>query len=81
VCRSPVNDQEEKELLLAKMIFTGEQRLMDLESKAGAAKWELEKLDLDRQIHRRIMAGIEPAPSLLWLLRFWALPIFRRDGD
>ena len=33
------------------------------------------------RLPRRIMAGIEPAPSLLWLLRFWALPIFRRDGD
>ena len=44
---SPTSEQEEKDLLLAKIIRDREDHLtMDLKCQAGAAKFELEKLDL-----------------------------------
>lgn len=53
---SPRNEGEERDLLLASLINDAEDRLLDWEIKAGAAKHELNELDLKREIHKAVMA-------------------------
>jgi len=53
---TPQNEREEKELLLAKMIWEKEDRLDNLMAKADNAKFEIRKLDLDREVYQKILA-------------------------
>lgn len=53
---TPQNEREEKELLLAKMIKDKEDRLDNLMAKADNAKFEIEKLDIDREVYKKIVA-------------------------
>jgi len=64
---SPNNDQEKKDLLLAKIINDREDRLiMDSECKASAAKFELEKLDLERAVHQKLLKSLPKAKQKDW---------------
>lgn len=51
---TPVNEREEKELLLAKMIKEHDDRLLNLMSKADGAKLELRRLEIEREVDKRI---------------------------
>lgn len=53
---TPRNKREEKELLLAKMIWEKEERLDSLMLKVDNAKFEIRKLDLEREIYQKILA-------------------------
>jgi hypothetical protein len=55
----PNNPAEEKEFLLAKMIYNEEERLMNLEIQLDAAKYDLEKLDLNREVNHALMKTAE----------------------
>jgi len=56
---SPRNDKEEQEFLLAKMVYERDMRLWELIGKADAAKFELQKLDLDRGVHRKVIDRVK----------------------
>lgn len=60
---SPRNEKEEQEFLLAKMVHERDARLWELIGKADAAKFELQKLDLDRRVHRQVMSNIKNQPK------------------
>ncbi|MFA6526555.1 MAG: hypothetical protein WCT26_04055 [Candidatus Buchananbacteria bacterium] len=66
----PSNDQEERDLLLAKMIFDRENHVSDLEIEINAAKFALKKLDLEREVHRDLMAGINQERQAEWQYNF-----------
>lgn len=68
---SPENNQEEKDLLLMKMIRDREDSLiMDLESRAGAAKFELEKLDIEREVHQELLKVLPEDKQKDWQYNF-----------
>lgn len=48
---SPQNKQEEKEFILAKMIYDKEGRVQELMSEADEAKLVLEKMKIEREVH------------------------------
>ncbi len=52
---SPRNEKEEQEFLLAKMAQERDTRLWELLVKADAAKLELQRLEADRRVHRKLM--------------------------
>ncbi len=54
---SPRNKKEENELLLAKVIDEKMRHLDDLETKAEGARFDVEKLLLERKMHNRVMKG------------------------
>lgn len=56
---SPRNEKEEQEFLLAKMIFERDTRLWEFLGKADAAKLELQRLDVDRRVHHRLMLNLK----------------------
>lgn len=51
---SPVNEQEEKDLLVAKMIKEHDEQLFSLISRYDCAKLELEKLEIEKDIDRKV---------------------------
>jgi|SRR3989338_2667270 len=68
---SPTSEQEEKDLLLAKIIRDREDHLtMDLKCQAGAAKFELEKLDLAREIHKKLLKSLPKTKQKDWQYYF-----------
>jgi hypothetical protein len=67
---SPTNDKQEEELLLAKMIWREEDRLIDLTIKADAARFALDKLDLDRKVHAEIMKKVSKKRAEEWQYNF-----------
>lgn len=66
----PTNDQEENDLLLAKMIFDRENHLCGLEIKINSAKFALKKLDLEREVHCKLMAGLNEGQQAEWQYNF-----------
>lgn len=58
---SPQNEKEEKEFRLAKIIWRRENNLFDRQAKLGAAKLELEELDLDREINQKVCRKLNNA--------------------
>jgi len=68
---SPANKQEEKDLLLAKIISEREDHLiMDLECQAGAAEFELERLDLERTVHKKLLKSLPKTKQHDWQYYF-----------
>jgi len=64
---SPTNEQEEKDLLLAKIIKEREDCLiMDLECRSGAAKFALEKLDIEREVHKKLLKSLPKTKQEDW---------------
>lgn len=49
------SDEEEKELLLCKLIVQEQDRLFEKEIKLQEIDFELEKLELEKKVHRKIM--------------------------
>lgn len=71
---SPKGEKEEQEFLLAKMVYERDTRLWELLVKADAAKLELQRLDADRRIHRRLMLELKKKMKMKlaeeWQYRF-----------
>ncbi|MCX6713499.1 MAG: hypothetical protein NTV48_00095, partial [Candidatus Vogelbacteria bacterium] len=65
---SPSNEQEERDLLLAKLIYDTENRLLNLEMKQSGLKFELDKMNLEREIHEKLMS--DKKVDLDWEYRF-----------
>ena len=51
----PRNDQEEKDLLLARMAANNEETIFDLVEKIDGAKYELKRLDVEEKVHQSVM--------------------------
>lgn len=54
---SPNNPQEERDFDLAKMIIEKEERIFSLESKARAAEFELNQLDLEKAVNDKLASS------------------------
>ncbi|MBU1032489.1 MAG: hypothetical protein ABII13_01080 [Patescibacteria group bacterium] len=67
---STSNEQEERDFLLAKMIHEKEEPLWKLECKIGAAKLELQKLELDKAVNNAIMSDESSNLPDDWKYRF-----------
>jgi len=63
---SPINDKEESELLLVKMIREKEDQIFDQQMKVDAAKFELEKYAFDKKIHVRILKSQSKKQAEKW---------------
>ncbi|MDD2656230.1 MAG: hypothetical protein PHQ18_01525 [Patescibacteria group bacterium] len=67
---SPNSKQEEKDFLTAKMIIQKERRLWDRMDKAGAARFELSKMDVERDIHKRMIKTATKKEQEEWKYNF-----------
>ncbi|MBU4331806.1 hypothetical protein KKD19_04020 [Patescibacteria group bacterium] len=67
---SPFSPKEEKEFLLAKMIHENEEHLWKSMAKADNARLELDRLDLDKKIHSKIMKSKNSNKREDWQYRF-----------
>lgn len=67
---SPSNEQQEKELILAKIISERKERLSDLDSMLESAKFNLEKLDLELEVHQSLLKKQTPAQAEEWKYNF-----------
>jgi len=63
---SPNNEQEESDFLLAKLLKEHDERFFDWDTKADAARSELESLTLARKVHERVMASKEGKKNNVW---------------
>lgn len=56
---SPQNEQEERDFLLARLIWRRQEKFWELEGKADTARLELKELNLDRQAHQKLMQKLK----------------------
>jgi len=67
---SPNNKQEERDFFLAKMIIQKERWLWNRMDKAEAARFELSKMDIERDIHKRILKTATKKQQEEWEYNF-----------
>src|SRR3989339_287785 len=67
---SPNNKQEERDFFLAKMIIQKERWLWDRMDKAEAARFELSKMDIERDIHKSILKTATKKEREEWKYNF-----------
>jgi hypothetical protein len=56
---SPQNEQEEKDFLLARLVWRRQEKLWEVEGKADAARLELKELNADRQTHQKLLKNLK----------------------
>ncbi len=67
---SPWSPKEEKEFLLAKMISEAERRFWKAMMKADNARLELDRLEIDKKVHEKIMNSKNPNKREDWQYNF-----------